>query len=324
MMGESRLANKKQNTEIKPRPVLTVKLEGPGIRKGRVPIPDLVRICEDVQSAISKQAEALRKEKTYHPGPIKRNIQEECTLELIAIRGNSPTMLEFDFRKSQRTLEFNEELGATAIRELSNTISRVRKKSTDAFDPGVLLKLYSLAGVITSKGISRINWVTPSRKGHHKTISSTITKRVRDSVAKRLSAPRTALVEVDGVLEMADFKKEDYKCRIDPSIGPPVMCTFDPQREDEIYGLLRHYVGARGEGTIHPYTDKIELMHISEITPLAPTALSDQSFFASVSLDDLMTANNIKPLNDPSVLAGGIPPDEDVDEMLRVIYDARK
>lgn len=57
---------------------------------------------------------------------------------------------------------------------------------------------------------------------------------------------------------------------------------------------------------------------------ISPMALSDQSFFANPSIGDLMAANNVQPLNDLSVLAGGIPPDEDVDEMLRVIYDARK
>lgn len=314
------VANKKQKSENKAKPVLTVKLEGPGIRKGRVPIPDLVRICRDVQDAINKQAEALQKRKTYHPGPIKRSIQEDCTLELIAIRGNSPTALEFDFRKPQRTLDFAEEFGAEAIRELGHTISGVGKKRAGGFDPGVLLKLYSLTGIITPKGISRINLITPAHNGHAKTISSVITKSVRNSVAKRLSAPRTALVEVDGVLEMADFKREDYKCRIDPAIGAAVMCTFDPQNADQIYGMLRRYVRVKGSGIIHPYTDKIDVVHIDEIIPLTP--LGDESFFANSSLAELM--DNVKPLNDPSILVGGIPADEDVDEMLKVIYDARR
>ncbi len=100
------------------------------------------------------------------------------------------------------------------------------------------------------------------------------------------------------------------------------MCTFDPQKANEIYNLLRQYVRVKGSGTIHPYTDKIDIMHIDEIVPLTPAALSDESFFANPSLSELM--DNIKPLDDPSVLVGGIPADEDVDEMLRVIYEARK
>lgn len=130
------MASRKRKSEVKP--VLSVKLEGPGIRTGRIPIPDLVRICEDVQNAINKQAEALKKK----------------------------------------------------------------------------------------KGITRIELITSIHNGHKRKISASITKTVRDRVAKRLSRPRTAVVEVDGVLEMADFKREDYKCRIDPPIGMPVTCTF--------------------------------------------------------------------------------------------------
>ncbi len=316
------VAKKKQKSDNKAKPVLTVKLEGPGIRKGRVPIPDLVRICRDVQDAINKQAEALQERKTYHPGPIKRSIQEDCTLELIGIRGNSPTSLEFDFRRPQRALDFVDEPGMNVIRELGNTISNVRKKRANGLDPGVLLRVYSLTGVITPKGISRIELVAPAHNGHAKSFSTTITKSVRNSVAKRLSAPRTIPVEVDGVLEMADFKREDYKCRIDPAIGPSVMCTFDPQQADEIYGMMRRYVRVSGSGTIHPYTDKIDVVHIDTIIPLTPDALGDESFFANPSLSELM--ENVQPLDDPSILVGGIPADEDVDEMLRVIYEARK
>lgn len=244
------MAKKKQKSDQKP--ILRLKIDGPGMRKGRVPIPELILVCKEAQNAINKQAEVLRNRKTIHPGPTAQNIQDECTLELIGIHGNSPTTLDFDLRKPQRSLDFSEELGATAIREVATTISGLRKKNVDGFDPGVLLRLYSLTAAISPKLIKRIDWITPSHNGHRPKISATITKTVRENVAKRLSSPRKAPVEVDGVLEMADFKKEEFKCRIDPPIGTPVLCTFDPQRADEIYDLLRKYVRAKGTGTIHP------------------------------------------------------------------------
>jgi hypothetical protein len=290
-----------------------------------MPIPDLVLICEEAQRAVNKQAEVLRNRKTIHPGPIKRSIKDECTLELVAIRGNSPTILEFDLRAPQRHFGFSEEFGSTAIKEFANTIGNVGKRNADQnFDPGVLLSLYSLSGAITSSGISRISWITSSLNGHRKEIAAAITKGVRTKVAKKLSAPRTAIVEVDGVLDMADFKREDFRCRIDPPVGSPVHCIFEPDKADLIQQLLRKYVRVKGNGTIKPYTDKIESVHIDEITSLSPAALADQSFFANPSLDELMTARNIKPIDDPSIFVGGIPADEDIDEMLRVLYDARK
>jgi hypothetical protein len=110
------------------------------MRKGRVPIPELILVCKEAQNAINKQAEVLRKKKTYHPGPVEHSIQDECTLELIGIHGNSPTILDFDLRKPQRALGFSDELGATAIREVASTIAGLRKKTVDGVDPGVLLR----------------------------------------------------------------------------------------------------------------------------------------------------------------------------------------
>lgn len=315
------MANKKRKSELQsgPRPVLQLKIDGPGMRKGRVPIPELVRICQEAQNAINRQAEALKKRKTYHPGPVGHSIQEECTLELIGIHGNSPTTLDFDLRKPQRTLDFREEFGEKAIREI---IAGLRKKA-NGFDPGVLLRMYTLTGVISPKLISRIDWIAPGRNGHHGKMSVAITKAVRNRLAKQLSTPRKMIVEVVGVLDMADFKPEDFRCRIDPPIGASVECTFDPSKADQVQKLLRKNVRVKGEGKIHPYTDKVEVLHISEIIA-SLEGLEDQSFFTNPSLEELLAASNVKPITDPSVLAGWVPDDEDVDEMVKHIYESRK
>lgn len=317
------MAKEKRKTDL--TPVLRLKVTGPGIRKGRVPIPELVQLCREAQKAINKQAEVLKRKKTLHPGPTARSIQEECTLELIGITGNSPTVLEFDFRKPQRAMDFHEEFGQKALTAVGETINGVRRANSHEFDPGVLYRLYELTGAITPKGIAKIEWMTTAgANGHRKWVTASITKLVRQKVARRLSGSRTAIAEVDGVMEMADFKKEDFKCRIDSPVAPPVECTFDPSRADEVYRLLRKHVHVTGRATIKPYTEKIETLHIETISPLSPTSLSDESFFADVSLSELMDANNAKPISDPSVMAGGIPADEDLDVMLSTLYDARK
>lgn len=310
---------RKLELESGPKPVLQLRIDGPGIRKGRVPIPELVRICQEVQSAINKQAEALKKRKTYHPGPVARSIQEDCTLELVGIHGNSPTTLDFDLRKPQRELYGEYEFATKAIREIIAGLRNKRKE----FDPGVLSRIYSLTGVLKPEVISNIEWIAPSQNGHHKQTSALITEAVRNRLAQALSTPRKARVEVSGVLDMADFKPEDFRCRIDTPVGASVACTFDPSKADQIQKLLRRSVRVKGEGTIHPHTDKVEVLHIGEIVPAFET-LEDQSFFANPSLEELIAASNVKPISDPSVFAGWVPDDEDVDEMVKYIYDSRK
>lgn len=47
-------------------------------------------------------------------------------------------------------------------------------------------------------------------------------------------------------------------------------------------------------------------------------------FWSNRSIAELAQAQKVVPLKDPSVLAGGIPDDEDVDAFLNEIYTARR
>jgi hypothetical protein len=49
-----------------------------------------------------------------------------------------------------------------------------------------------------------------------------------------------------------------------------------------------------------------------------------QNFFANTSIADLARIQNVASLEDPAVLSGGIPDDEDVAMLLQEIYAARK
>src|ERR1700689_2170673 len=100
------VANKRQSRRAADRLVLQLRVDGPGIRRGRVPIPELVTICQEMQNAISRQAEALEGRKTVHPGPVSLIIRRECTLELVGIKGGCAT-LQFDVGTPQVTLEEN-------------------------------------------------------------------------------------------------------------------------------------------------------------------------------------------------------------------------
>ncbi len=52
--------------------------------------------------------------------------------------------------------------------------------------------------------------------------------------------------------------------------------------------------------------------------------LGDRSFFEGKSLQELAQSQGVGPVKDISVFAGGIPEDEDVDEMLAEIYRLRE
>jgi len=264
----------------------------------------------------------LKGRKTIHRGPTTAIIQQECTLELVGIKAGSTT-LEFGLAKPQTHFEFKREFGVEVVGKVAATIGSLRNRVDDHVDPGVLLSVYRLSGLVEHDGISSIKWVTQRRNGH-RPVSVPITRVVRERAAEKLSRPQKFVAQVDGVLNMADFKPTEKKCRIDPAIGASITCTFDAKDENQIYHLLKGPVRIKGEAIVQPYTDRIETIHIQEISPLPSLSLGEGNFAANRSIAQLAEIQKVVPLKDPSILAGGIPEDENLDEFVEEIYRARK
>jgi hypothetical protein len=323
---DSAKAKKKRNVKGRQN-ILQLKVHGPGVRSGRLPVPDLIRICQEMQNAISRQAEAIEGRKTIHPGPVALAIQQECTLELIGIRKGTTT-LQFDLAKPQAPLfEDAPTLAAEVVAELASTIKRFSNgASRDLYNevsPGVLNSLYNLGGVTANHRISKIDWISP-RKGDRKRISAPLTKLVTAKIATQLSRPRLVPVVIEGILDMADFRPNDRKCRIDPALGTPTICEFDEELENTVYSLLRKPAKVTGAGMVGPYGEKPDVIRIHTITALPSIELGKEMFYASPSMQELAAAQNVKPLKSAADLATKLPTDEDVDVMIENIYSSRK
>ena len=318
------LANKRQTRSAADKAVLQLRVDGPGIRRGRVPIPELITICQEMQNAISRQAEALEGRKTVHPGPVALIIRQECTLELIGIKGGSAT-LQFDVAKPQVTLEEVGTLANEAVDELAKTIKLLGNGNhkTAEIAPGVLRSLYNLGSVLETKRITSLQWIVPRRIGH-KRVSADITKPLMKKIASKLSAPRKAMITVDGVLDMSDFKPSDRKCRIAPPLGVPLDWTFEAEKDDVILKLMRRPVRVSGEAEIQPDTDRPGVLHIQTIQELPSLELGKGLFWSNMSIAELAAAQDVKPLKNVSQLASGIQDEEDLDGILEEIYSSRK
>jgi len=315
----------------KETPVLRLKIKGPGVRSGRIPVPDLIRLCDEAQNAVIKQAEAIEGRKTIHPGPPSSAIREECTLELIGIKRGSTT-LEFALARPQMKFEEAKSIGVEAIAALTETIKSLsngagkkrEKKVIESIDEGVLHGIYGLSRVAKMGRITELELIAPRGGTKRPTIVASVNESVTNAVAKRLSRPRRALVTVDGYLEMADFKPRDQKCRIEPPIGTSINCAFGPDLEDTVHQLIRHPVRITGEATFPPNSEKIDIIEIKTIEPLPSPVVGEGHFFTNLSLDDLAKLQDVTPLKDASKLVGGFPADEDVDAFLKDIYENRK
>src|SRR5450759_2278589 len=103
------------------KPLLKLRIQGPGVRQGAISVPDLIRICQAAQDAVNRQAEAMRGGQSLRPGPKSAVVYQECTLELTGIKKGS-TILPFGLAKPQQPLPMPEmtTFGRDVVREVAS------------------------------------------------------------------------------------------------------------------------------------------------------------------------------------------------------------
>lgn len=310
----------------RPKYLLKIAIEGPGVRPKSIAIPILVNICQNLQLAVNRQAESMRGGLSLRPGPKTQEIHRECTLELVGM-GKGSTTLSFRLEKPQQPLPIPESttFGADVVASVAKAIKTLENKKTadkSEIDAGVLDSFKSLGDVFEKKGITKVRLIVPKRNGQPR-IDAAFTKPARDRVINKMKLPGEKEVTLEGTLEMGDFKESDRKCRIRPALGAPIVCTFDKEKENEVYEGLRKPIQLTGKARINPNTGKIEEVHITEIGIVDQLLVGAKEFFSGRSIEELAQAQGVSPLAKPEKLAGGWPEEEDLDEFLKDVYAGR-
>jgi hypothetical protein len=311
-----------------PNYVLKIKVEGPGVHRKSIPIPELVKICSAIQTAVHRQAESMEKPaaKTLRRGPITASAQDECTLELVGIVPGSTGLL-FRYAKPQQHLPIPEaaNFGSDVLVRIAETVKDFGGKNPprDEVDAGVLASLRELGEALERKTITRISLDVPQRTGRSRRIRAVFTPAVNARILERIKAPTHERMTIEGKLEMADFKDTGRLCRIHPSIGLPVQCSFDLDVEDQVYSALRKPARVTGTARLDPHSGRVEELRIEEIEIVDELLLGARDFFAGRTLEQLAEAQGVHPLDKPSDLAGGWPADENIDEFLETTYLSR-
>ena len=172
-----------------------------------------------------------------------------------------------------------------------------------------------------NKDVTKIEWIVP---GNGKpALKAVFDKRVRERVLECIKAPSIRPETVEGVLEMADFREQDHKCRIHPLVGQPIVCTFMPEQEQEVYDALRKPVRIEGSATVNPNSGKVDSIAIKKIGVTEQLLIGAIDFHSGKSLEQLARAQGVVPLVNPRILVGGWPEGDDVDEFLEDIYSSR-
>src|SRR5205823_12408927 len=110
-----------------PGTLLEIRIDGPGVKPGRIALPVLFTICREVQQAVNRQAQAIESKAT---GKSIREeaVAQECKLELVGLREGS-TILEFAPASKQRALiPQMESLGIEAVTAVAAALRAVNQK----------------------------------------------------------------------------------------------------------------------------------------------------------------------------------------------------
>ena len=195
-----------------------------------------------------------------------------------------------------------------------------RKPRKSGFEAGLLDSLREM-GEVLNKDVTKIEWIVPGNG--KRAVKAVFDKRVLERVIERIKAPTTRTETVEGVLEMADFKEQDHKCRIHPPVGQPIVCTFTPEQEQDVQRRSAQTSPYYRDATVNPNNDKVDAIAIEKIGIVEQLMIGAKDFTTGRSLEQLAEAQGVAPLDNPEVLAGGWPDGEDVDEFLEDIYSSR-
>ena len=310
---------------------LQVRFEGPGARKGRILLADLVFFGRHLQSAVDRVARALSGDaRSARPGKKPRGIQASCALQVVALEPAS-FQLTLDLARDQMQLE-DLDLGVQALERLVAGIEEVAGEHPElpsGYDTGVL-ESWREAGKLLERGIDQIEFrLQTSRVARVVQYNSQVHARVLARTLEPVQNRRS----FEGRLLMADFKETGPRCRLHLPTGESIPCSFDYGKyESVLAGLLQH-VRITGEAHVDPRTGEVQNLRIDDLEVLEnnqtidpnPIHSTSSGFWQGLGIDELAQAQKVQPVEHLEVLYGDFwPANENVDDVVREIYQRRR
>lgn len=306
------------------KPLLNIKFEGPAIHDGRILYDDLSMFVSSIRQAIQRMINSIQTGESVKSGRPFKATQVLTALEIVSIRKGS-FRIGLDLRRNGKAFP-GMDLGEEAIDKLVLGVNSLasNKPLSDEFDQGVLVSLRE-AGRIIERGVNAVHINSKSAFGTRKAI---YVQNTRNNIIKTISIYQKEYAIIEGRLLGADLKEDRLRCRIEPSIGEPTYCKFDETMTEQVIHLMRQFVQARGEATYEPLTDKIATFYIRDLEPIEKvTGISEaiySPFWRSKSYDELAFEQGVQPIDDLSVITGGWPEDEDIEQFLESIKNTRE
>lgn len=311
---------------ITQRPLLQFRFKGPGVPEGRILYADLSQFISNFQAAIERTINVLETGTSIRVGRPTKAIQLFSALEVIATaRGSFKIALGLR-RDSQLLPGFD--LGEHAISTVLDGLTRVTTNEPlpEALDQGVLIALRE-AGRIFDHGVDTVNIRTSTQIGQRR---MTFGKDHREHIISRIHAFERTWAEAEGRLLMADVKEGALHCRLHPSAGDPILCTFTEDLTPLILRYMRQFVQVRGEASVDPVTMRLQSMTIRDLeiveqpSNLLISTAPLSGFWKAKTFNELATEQAVYPVEDLTKLSSDSIDDAEFEKFFAVISEAHK
>jgi hypothetical protein len=310
-------------------PLLTIRLEGPAIGHARIGVDRLVKLLTEFSKAVYRNGRLIESDaKTRIREPNDKSLKEQTALDVVLYTEGSRAVVVGLDRSNPEILPIHLDPTIEALHASINGLKKIQRKGNsipDGVDLGVLLA-WKEVGVLFAHGVSEMKF---SLRQGRKTLRTTYTPKGFLCLQEKIKGPITNVRAVEGRLMMADFKEQGTRCRIHPETGAPILCLFKDEQKEDILDNMLHYVRIVGEAKIDPNSDRIEAIKIIDIERLEEredreidllpqgTPVSSE-FWVPQSFEELVRAQGVMPLSDPSVLFGTWPggPDDNFEKRI--------
>ena len=305
--------------------LLNLLFEGESILEGRILWNDLAQFVSSLDSAIQRIINVLETGTGVRIGRPTKAFQALTALEVTVV-GSGSFMLGLNLRRGQDFLP-GFDLGVQAISRLVQGLRTIEHDPLPVgFDLGVLMALRE-AGHIFDRGIETVHLDSGTEIPQPR---ATFARNTHQHIVSRLQTLEQAWAEAEGRLLMADVREDSLRCRLHPSAGQPLLCSFPEDMAADIMRNLRHFVRIRGEATTEPATGRIRSFTIRDLESIEEPAETTEvtvtlssSFWQARSFDDLALEQGVYPIENWESITGGWPEDADFETFLEAIRSSR-
>jgi len=302
-------------------PLLSVRLDGNAVGPGKIPLAHLLRLGRSLRGVLRQTGHVLMgDDRSSRRGKPPKHIRESVDLDLVSLTHGSPSVvLGFEYKQpgaGNASTDFGLEVLEKAMCAL-NAIQEPGMPPSGYCDEGVMRAWVDM-GKLFDRGVERIALTLNHREAP---AGATFTMEGRAQIQKRINElaaePLVDTLSIEGRLLMADFKENETRCRVHPSVGDPVSCRFAEEQKEKVFKNLLHFVRVVGKATRNPVSKKMTDVEIHDVHRLDgkeddARQLSDSNdFWESPTLEELARRQGIKPMTDVRKLYGTWPGDPD-------------